>query len=62
MSDQKLLITALHDAGRVIAEYLQPGPRDADKSIQKLIAILDRQDLAAAMRRLEDGHGMRLVK
>jgi hypothetical protein len=62
MSDQQLLITALHDAGRVIAEYLEPGPRDADKTIQQLISIIERQDLAASMRRLEVGHGLRLVK
>jgi len=35
---------------------------DADETIARLIAILDRQDLAAAMDRLESGHGLRVVK
>jgi hypothetical protein len=62
MSDQQLLITALRDAGRVVAEYLEPGPRDADNTIQQLISILDREDLAAAMKRLENGLNLRPVK
>jgi hypothetical protein len=62
MTDQQLLIGALHEAGWVIAEYLEPGPRDAEKTINKLIAILDRQDLAAAIDRLENAHGLRVVK
>jgi hypothetical protein len=62
MSDQRLLVAALNEAGRIIAEYLEPGPHDADKTIQHLISILDRQDLAAAMTRLENAHGLRVVK
>jgi hypothetical protein len=62
MNDQQLLVAALNEAGRIIAEYLEPGPRDADKTIQKLISILDRQDLAAAMTRMDNPHGLRAVK
>jgi hypothetical protein len=58
MTDQQLLIATLHEAGWVVAEYLEPGrPRDAEKTIQQLISILDRPDLAAAMERLDHAHG-----
>jgi hypothetical protein len=38
-----LLIAAFHEAGWVVAEYLEPGQRDADKTIQQLMSILDWQ-------------------
>jgi hypothetical protein len=62
MTDQQLLIVAFREAGKVVAEYLEPGIHDADKTIQQLISILDRQDLAAAMERLDNAHGLRVVK
>jgi len=63
MTDQELLITALRQSGVIIAEHLEPGNQiDAGETIARLIAILDRQDLAAAMRRLESGHRLRVVK
>ena len=49
MTDQELIITALRQSGVIIAEHLEPGNKiDADETIAQLIAILDRQDLAAA--------------
>ena len=29
MTDQELLISTLRKAGRIVGEYLEPGPRDA---------------------------------
>src|SRR5260370_35776202 len=46
---------------RFIAEYIEPGgPRDAGETITQLIAVLDNQDLARAIDRLEKVHGFRL--
>ena len=38
-------------------EYLEPRPRDADKTITRLIAVLDTQELARAIDRLEKSQG-----
>jgi hypothetical protein len=62
MTDQELLISTLRKAGKILSEYLEPGPRDADETITQLIAVLDNQDLAGAIDRLEKGHGLRVVK
>jgi hypothetical protein len=63
VTDQQLLIAALHEASWIVAEYLeQPARRDAEKAIDKLIVLLDRPDLAAAIERLENAHGLRVVK
>jgi hypothetical protein len=48
MTDQQLLISAVREAARIISEYIEPGPRDAEESLTQLIAVLDTQDLARA--------------
>jgi hypothetical protein len=63
MTDRELIITALRQSGVIIAEHLeQENQIDADETIARLIAILDQQDLVAAMDQLESGHGLRVVK
>jgi hypothetical protein len=62
MTDQELVVLALRKANRIIAAYLEPGPRDADETITQLTAVLDTQELARAVDRLEKGHGLRVVK
>jgi hypothetical protein len=62
-TDQQRITRALRQAGVVIAEYLDPdNPRDAEATVDRLIGLLDTQELAAAKERLESGFGLRLVK
>jgi hypothetical protein len=51
-------------AGRahIIAEYLQPGRRNADETMTQLIAVLDSQALPAAIERLEKYPELLVVK
>ena len=63
MTDQELIITALRQSGVIVAEHLKPANQiEADETIARLIAILDRQDLAAAMNRLGIRHGLCVVQ
>ena len=62
MTDQELIVSTLRKAGRIIGEYIEPGPRDPDETIAQLIAVLDNQDVARAIDRLEKGHGLRVEK
>jgi hypothetical protein len=62
MTDQELLISTLREAGQILGDYLAPGPHDADETITRLLAVLDTQELAGALDRLEKGHGLRVVK
>ena len=41
---QELLIATLRKATQILGEYLEPGPRDADETLRRLIAVLDTQD------------------
>jgi hypothetical protein len=62
MTDQQLLILTIREAGRIIAEYLEAGGPEAEETLSWLIAVLDNEDLAHAVERLEKGHGLRVVK
>jgi hypothetical protein len=54
---------ALRQSGVIIAEHPEPGNQiDADETVARLLAVLGRQNLAAAMDGLESGHGLRVVK
>ena len=62
MTDQEVLISTLREAGRIIGEYIEPGPRDAEQTLSRLIAVLETQDLARAIGRIEKGHRLRVVE
>jgi hypothetical protein len=62
MTDQQLIFSALRQVGLIVAEHLESGAADADEVITQSIAVLDTQELAAAMNRVERGYGLRMVK
>ncbi|WMT71106.1 hypothetical protein [Bradyrhizobium sp. Ash2021] len=51
--DNILIHMALREAGKIIGQYLEPGPRDAERTINRLIAVLDTPELAAALERVD---------
>jgi hypothetical protein len=58
MRDIDLVEKAITEAKAVLHAYLQHGPRNAEESMQGLIEILDREDLVAALERLQQGYGV----
>jgi hypothetical protein len=55
------LVSALKDAGRIIAEHLEPGrARDPEETVTRLIRTLDRPEITRAIERLE--RGLHVVK
>ena len=40
MTDQEVLISTLREARRIIGKYIEPGPRKADQTLTRLIAVL----------------------
>ena len=46
--DQNTLIRAVEDARRILGEYIAPGPRDAIRTVDRLLAVLDRDDVVHA--------------
>ncbi len=62
MTDQDLIFCALRQVGVIIGEHLESGSSDADEVVTQLIAVLDTEELAAAMNRVERRSGLRVVK
>ncbi len=62
MTDQELVLAALRQVGSILAEHLEADASDADEAIAQLVAVLDTQELADAINRLELGYGLRVVK
>jgi hypothetical protein len=56
MTDREIVLKALEDAQKILADYLEPGmPRNPEFTIERLMLTLDNDDLADAQRRLSEG-------
>jgi hypothetical protein len=63
MSDQQILIDGIENAGTIIAEHIEPGPAgDPEQTINRLIEVLDTQDVAGAIARLKAGFRLKVLK
>ena len=59
--DHDTLVRAIDDARRILGEYLEPGPRNATRTVERLLVVLDRNDVALALDRMKR-HSGRLVE
>ena len=62
MTDQELVLASLRQVGSILAEHLETTTSNADEVVAQLVAVLDTQELADAIDRLERGYGLRVVK
>jgi len=63
VSDQDLVLDAIEDAQRILAEHIEPTTRRSPKTtINMLLFLLDRREVVAAMRRLRTGYWLGVVK
>jgi hypothetical protein len=61
--DQDTLIRAVEDARRILGEYIEPGSRDATRTLEHLLAVLlDRNDVVHALDRMKRRRVIRLVE
>ena len=62
-TDRDLIIQALAEAQRILAEHFEPGAiRNPASTIHRLVTVLDRPELVMALERMKAGRGLRLVK
>lgn len=60
--DHDTLVRAIEDARRVLGEYIEPGPRDAARTVQRLLVILDKHEVVHALDRIKRCRVTRLVE
>jgi hypothetical protein len=51
LTDEELSLYAIREVQLILAVYIQPGPRDAEKTINDLLSVLDRDDVGEAVDR-----------
>ena len=59
---QDTLLRAIEDARRILGEYIEPGQRDAARTVQSLLAVLDKNEVVHALDRMKQRRVMRLVE
>jgi hypothetical protein len=59
--DQDTLLRAVEDARRILGEYVELGRRDAARTLQQLLAVLDKEDVVHALNRIKRQRVLRLV-
>jgi phage gp36-like protein len=63
MRDIDIINKAIEDAQAEVTSYVEPGRHDPQITLERIMGILERDDLAAAQERLRKGYGqLRLVK
>jgi hypothetical protein len=65
MTDREVVIQAIEEAQRNLAEYIEPGRRGAVATVKVLLNVLnvlDRREVVAAFNRLKAGYGLHVVK
>jgi hypothetical protein len=56
MTDQQTMLRAVSNAQRILEEYLEPRPHDSERLLNRLIEVLDRNEVITALRRLQHGY------
>jgi hypothetical protein len=56
MTDQQTTLRAVSNALRVLEEYLEPRPHDNERLLNRLVEVLDRNEVVTALSRLEQGY------
>jgi hypothetical protein len=62
MTDREVVIQTIEESQRILAEYIEPGRRDALATVKALLNVLDRREVVAALNRLKAGYGPYVVK
>jgi len=56
MTDQQTMLQAVSNAQRILDEYLEPRPHDNERLLNRLVEMLDRNEVVTAVSRLQQGY------
>jgi hypothetical protein len=58
MTDKELMLQAFRNAQRILEEFLEPRPHDNERLLSRLVEVLDRNEVVAAVDRLSHGYSL----
>lgn len=61
MTDQEIVLTAIHELRVILSAYVEPGPRDCQRVMSSILKVMDRDDVVAAVERLDRRKALRIV-
>jgi len=56
MTDQQTMLLAVSNAQRILDEYLKPRPHHNERPLNRLVEVLDRNEVVTAVSRLQQGY------
>ena len=60
--DILILIRAIEDGRRILREFIGPGPYDSMRTVERLLILLDRNDVVHALEQTKRRRVIRLVE
>jgi hypothetical protein len=60
--DQDTIMRAVDDARRILGEYIAPGKSDAVRTLERLLFVLDNENVLRALDRMSRRKALRLVE
>jgi hypothetical protein len=60
-TDVETIVSAVQAARRVLSKYIEPGPCDSAATVERLLELLDTQDIEDALRRIDLRNTFELV-
>lgn len=62
MTDQEIVLQAIHEVRVILSAYIEPGPRDCEQAMSGILRVMDRHDVVAAVERLDRRNAIQLVR
>ena len=61
MTDQDIILKALHDARAILGDYVDPKPLDCAEAMNQLLMELDPDEVVDALHRLDRRRAFKLI-
>lgn len=61
MTDQEIILQAMHDARAILGDYVDPKPRDCEDALNRLMRVLDRDEVVEALYRVDRRRTFKLI-
>lgn len=62
LTDQQKVIETIEEVRMILGLHIQPGPQDAKKTVEAILAVMDNKKFLAAVDRLKGRQLLRLVE